>query len=84
MTTINPESQVVSSSYDELNRICSYVYQHSDGSRYTVKVPIDDLHKIGTTPATRDQRRRHLAMRIQTHIQNNPPDEVAEISDGRV
>jgi len=36
---------------------------------------LDDLHKIGTTPASREQRRRHLAMRIQTHIQNNPPDQ---------
>ena len=84
MTTINPESQVVASSYDALNRVCSYVYEHSDGSRYTVKVPLDDLHKIGTTPATRDQRRRHLAQRIAAHIQSNPPDEVPESSDGRV
>lgn len=74
MTTINPESQIVASAYDPLTRICSYTYEHSDGSRYTVQVPLDDLHKIGTTPATRDQRRRHLAQRILTHIQTRPPD----------
>lgn len=82
MTTINPESQIVGSSFDPLSRICSYTYQHSDGSRYTVEVPLDDLHKIGTTPATRDQRRKHLAMKILNHIQINPPDTIKE--DGAV
>jgi hypothetical protein len=74
MTTINPETQVVASSYDAQNRICSYTYQHSDGSHYTVQVPLADLEKMGMGVATRDQRRRHVAMKILDHIQTNPPD----------
>lgn len=76
MTAINLDDQVVASSYDSASRVCSYTYQHSDGSRYTVKVPIDDLHKLGMTPMNRQQRREHLATRILTHIQTNPPDDV--------
>jgi hypothetical protein len=68
MTTINPETQIVASSYDELNRIYSYTYQHSDGSQYTVKIPADELQ------GPRDQRRRQIAQKIITHIQTNPPD----------
>lgn len=78
MTTINPESQVVASSYNPWTRVCTYTYEHADHSRYTVSVHIDEFHKIGTTPATRDQRRRHLALRIQSHIQSNPPDEAPQ------
>jgi hypothetical protein len=74
MTVINLDDQIVATAYDAATRVCSYTYQHSDGSRYTVQVPLDDLHKIGTTPATADARRQHLATRIMTHIQNNPPD----------
>lgn len=75
MTTINPETQIVASAYDELNRICSYTYEHTDGSRYTVKVPMSDLEKIGLGRATVDQRRRHIAQTIISHVQANPPDE---------
>lgn len=78
MTTINPETQIVASSYDALNRVCTYTYEHSDGSRYTVSVPLDDLHRLGMGVANREQRRRHLAQRILTHIQGNPPDAVAQ------
>lgn len=74
MTTINPETQIVASSYDAQNRICSYTYQHSDGSRYTVSVPLADLEKFGMGVATRDQRRRHVAQKIVSHVQSNPPD----------
>jgi hypothetical protein len=74
VTTINPETQIVASSYDEQTRICSYTYEHSDGSRYTVAVPIDELHAKGQSA----QRRQHLAMKIQSHIQANPPDAAAE------
>jgi hypothetical protein len=77
MTAINLDDQIVASSYDAQSRTCSYTYQHSDGSRYTVMLPIDELHKIGTTPANRDVRRKHLAMKILNHIQTNPPDGVA-------
>lgn len=74
MTAINLEHQIVATAYDPLTRICSYTYQHTDGSRYTVQIPIDDMHKIGTTHASRDQRRKHLATRLLTHMQTNPPD----------
>jgi hypothetical protein len=76
MTTINPETQIVASRYDAQNRICFYTYQHSDGSRYTVEVPIDQLHRTGNVSNNREQRRRHLAMKILNHIQTNPPDKV--------
>ena len=70
MTTIHPETQVVASTYDAPSRMCSYTYQHSDGSRYTVKVPLDELLKKGD----RAKRRTHLATKIINHIQANPPD----------
>lgn len=70
MTTIHPETQVVASSYDAPSRTCFYTYQHSDGSRYTVKVPLDELLKKGD----RTKRRTHLATKIINHIQANPPD----------
>lgn len=79
MTAINLDDQIVSSRYDSATRICSYTYQHSDGSRYTVDVPIDDMHKIGTTPATLQQRRDFLARKIINHVQTNPPDKVADV-----
>ena len=72
MTTIHPETQVVASTYDGLSRMCSYTYQHSDGSRYTVKVPLDELLKKGN----RANRRQHLATKIMHHIQSNPPDRI--------
>ena len=78
MTAINLDDQIVASAYDKKARVCSYTYQHSDGSRYTVKVPLDELQKIGTTPANRDVRRKHLAMKILNHMQTNPPDHVAK------
>lgn len=74
MTTINLDDQIVATSFDPNTRICTYTYQHTDGSRYTVPVPLDDLTRLGVTPANRDVRRRHLAQRIMTHIQTNPPD----------
>lgn len=74
MTAINLDDQVVSTGYDAATRTCSYTYQHSDGSRYTVRIPLAELQNLGTTPANRDQRRKHLATRILTHIQTNPPD----------
>lgn len=74
MTAINLDDQIVATSYDKQARVCTYTYQHSDGSRYTVAVPLDELAKIGTTPASRMQRRQHVATRILTHIQTNKPD----------
>lgn len=74
MTAINLDDQIVATAYDKQARTCSYTYQHHDGSRYTVTIPLDDLLKLGTTPASRDVRRRHLATKITTHIQSNPPD----------
>lgn len=74
MTTINLDDQIVSTSFDPATRACSYVYQHHDGSRYTVTIPLDELQKLGTTPANRDVRRRHLAQKIVTHMQTSMPD----------
>lgn len=74
MTAINLEHQIVATAYDPLTRICSYTYQHTDGSRYTTEIHIDDLAKIGTTHASAAQRRKHLATRLLTHMQTNPPD----------
>ena len=74
MTTIHPETQVVASTFDPLSRMCSYTYQHSDGSRYTVKIPLDELLRKGN----RMNRRTHLATKIINHIQANPPDKVDE------
>jgi DNA topoisomerase IB len=76
MTVINLDDQVVATAYDRKTRLCSYTYQHTDGSRYTVSVPLDDLRKLGTTPANRDVRRKFLATKIMNHIQTNPPDKV--------
>lgn len=77
MTAINLDAQIVATSYDAKTRTCAYTYEHSDGSRYTVSVPLDELARIGTTPASRDQRRKHLATKIMNHIQTNPPDQHA-------
>lgn len=79
MTTIHPETQVVASTYDPLTRICSYTYQHTDGSRYTVQVPLDELN----TKGNRANRRMHLATKIMHHIQSNPPDKIDEPDDGQ-
>lgn len=76
MTTIHPETQIVASRYDAANRICEYTYQHSDGSRYTMRIPIDDLERNGNAAATRQQRRQTLAQKIINHVQTNPPDHV--------
>lgn len=75
MTTINPETQIVSSAYDPLNRMCSYVYQHSDGSQYTVQIQLSEFEAIGMGRGTTEQRRRHVAQKIISHVQANPPDE---------
>ena len=79
MTVINLDDQIVSTAYDKQSRLCSYTYQHTDGSLYTIQIPLDDLRKIGTTPANRDVRRKFVATKIMNHIQTNPPDK----SDGR-
>lgn len=76
MTTIHPETQIVASAYDAATRTCCYTYEHSDGSRYTIKVPIDEFEKIGINRATLMQRRTYLAQKIISHVQTHPPDHV--------
>ncbi len=71
MTVINPEDQIVASAYDETTRTCFYTYQHSDGSRYTVKVTLDELNAHA---GNKQARRNHIAQKILSHIQSNPPD----------
>lgn len=75
MTTIHPETQIVASTFDAPNRICTYTYEHSDGSRYTVTVPLAELEKSGNT---KDARRRFLAQKIINHVQSHPPDKTDE------
>jgi len=75
MTVINLDDEVVATAYDPATRICTYTYQHPDGSRYTVPVHLDELAKLGTTPANRGSRRQYLAMKIQNHVATNKPDE---------
>jgi hypothetical protein len=77
MTAINLEGQIVRSHYDAKTRVCSYTYQHSDGSRYTVTLPIDELQRLGNTPINKEQRRKHLAMKVLNHMHTHPPDHVA-------
>ena len=77
MTAINLTDQLVATAYDHKTRICSYTYQHTDGSRYTVTAPLDELVKVGAHmigKARDEARRKHLATRIMNHIQTNPPD----------
>jgi hypothetical protein len=74
MTAINLDDQIVATAYDKQTRVCSYTYQHTDGSRYTVSVPLADMEKIGLTPSTKLQRRNHIANRILNHIRTSPPD----------
>lgn len=74
MTVINLDDQIVASTYDKAARTCSYTYEHTDGSRYTVTVPLADLEKVGPMPQAKMARRQHLAQRVLTHIQSNPPD----------
>jgi hypothetical protein len=71
MTAINLDTQIVATSYDQLNRTCSYTYQHSDGSRYTVTIPIDDLNKF---KPNKFNARNFVGKAILNHIQTNPPD----------
>lgn len=73
MTAINLDTQIVATSYDPLTRICTYTYQHTDGSRYTVSIPIDQLNKMKPNKAT---ARNFVGKAILGHIQTNPPDEV--------
>lgn len=80
MTVINLDAQIIATRFDPASRTCFYTYQHTDGSQYTVAVPLDELASLGTTPANRDARRRHLAHKIVTHIQTNPPDKQNEAS----
>jgi len=71
MTAINLDTQIVATSYDKLARTCSYTYQHSDGSRYTVTIPLDDLNKFKPNKVN---ARNFVGKTILNHIQTNPPD----------
>lgn len=74
MTTIHPETQIVASRFDPLTRVCSYTYQHGNGERYTVAIPLDELNGSGKPFATREHRRKFLAQKIINHVQINEPD----------
>ncbi len=74
MIAINLDDQIVGSTFNPQTRICTYTYEHHDGSRYTVEVPLEELTKLGTTPMNRVTRRNHLATKIMTHMQSNGPD----------
>ncbi|MDE2470418.1 MAG: hypothetical protein KGL35_17150 [Bradyrhizobium sp.] len=78
MTAINLDDQIVATSYDPATRVCSYTYQHTDGARYTVKVPLEEFTRIGTTPSTHAQRRKHLATKLLNHMRSHAPDQVGD------
>lgn len=71
MTAINLDTQIVATAYDRQARVCSYTYQHTDGSRYTVQIPIDDLNKF---KPNKINARNFVGRSILNHIQSNPPD----------
>jgi hypothetical protein len=72
VTVLSLDSQIVGSSFDQLSQTCTYTYQHSDGSRYTVRIPVSELDKAGPN---RVNRRNHVGRMIVNHIQSSPPDE---------
>lgn len=70
MTAINPETQIIGTAFDPKARVYSYTYQHTDGSRYTVKIPAEQLDGLKTKVA----RRNFIALKIRDYIQSNRPD----------
>ena len=76
MTAINLDDQIVATSYDKQTGVCTYTYEHHDGSRYTVQVHLDEFPKTGVGPMNKEARRRHIATKIMNHVQTNPPDKV--------
>ena len=72
MTAINLDTQIVATSYDAMERVCSYTYQHSDGSQYTVKLALDELLKHRRI--SKSHAKQHLGKTILNHIATNPPD----------
>lgn len=72
MTAINLDTQIVATAYDPIERVCSYTYEHSDGSRYTVKLGLDELLKH--RKINKNQARQHLGRTILNHISINAPD----------
>jgi hypothetical protein len=77
VTVLSLDSQIVGSSFDQLSQTCTYTYQHSDGSRYTVRIPVSELDKAGPN---RVNRRNHVGRMIVNHIQSSPPDDTCQTS----
>lgn len=68
--TIALESEIVSTKYDPLKRICSYTLRRG-GEQWTVNVPRDDLDKH-KGPTAKQLRRRHVASALMSALQRAP------------
>lgn len=68
--TVNPETEIVASSYDSVTRNCTYTIQRGD-KRWTIAVPLQhlDAHK-GTNHKV--LRRNHVALVLELAMQGEP------------
>ena len=64
MMTLSPETEIVSTQFDEQARICHYTVAR-EGKRWTVSIPIDELHKLG---ANHRARRMFLANKVAAAV----------------
>lgn len=67
---INLETEVVSTSYNELTQECIYVVQ-KNGKQWTVRIPERDFNHHGPN---NQKRREHLATVLELAM-NGPEDE---------
>lgn len=73
--TINLETEVVSSSFDPINRVSTYTILRND-KRYTATVKLADLDKLGPlSAATKVARRTFIANALNAALQGEPDKE---------
>lgn len=75
--TINPETDIVATSYDPDARTHSYTIARPDG-RWTVTIPDADFRQFGPimgadADLNKARRRQHLASRLEQAM-SGPPD----------
>lgn len=68
--TINLEGEVVGSRIDPVTQTCFYTVER-DGRRWTVKVPLADLHRHAANKAG---RRTHVATVLNAAMQGKPDE----------
>ena len=76
--TINPETEIVASSWDPQTRAHSYTIERT-GRRWTVVIPDDDLQRFGpvlgaSAAVNKQNRRRHLAAVLENAMRGEPDD----------